>query len=567
MPFVSDANGPGKEIEVSYSDGETTSSLMLKNKEYTISFTDVDDGPITVDLDNDGTITPGSKPVLVTKYGLNIDLVTDYVVKGDPLDPTTWINYSHRQLAIHSKKKEGNLAGDQLNQALYHQIGPAVRANLNSTIPTLADAGILPADTYSTFAITENPVTTEEALTTMHDSVRLTVEEKDDYLEIQNVERCIDGANKKQIVDAVTDDYDTTLASFGISLDETVYSAFMDNACYPIFTTSKEFMLDVGETDNEQGAVPYGQISSLMGADESDSYMLLSADEQVEHLVYVRSAEGKEQALETSPECESMDVAMPDVVLDKNYNSGSGNLILFGGPCVNSISKEIIGSGSCTAEFEQGKGRLKLVDYKGKKALMVAGYSAEDTKRAARSLLEYESNSFPANDVQVTSGKVSEYEIPDKPEQPQEPEEPQEPKEPEEPEEPELNCPGTAQESGEYHLTISKFGVKKEVNPNPAVDVDGTTATVSFKGGETFESQYGVDWLQYVVHVMKDNCNGEEVETLTFRWEDGDKDKEQTVELPEEGCYCLKVDDSDVTIDSADISMEEGQFTLDFSTG
>ncbi len=398
----------------------------------------------------------------------------------------------------------------------------------------------------------------------MHDSVRLTVEEKEDYLEIQNVERCIDGANKKQILDAVTDEHDASLDPIGIHLDETIYNAFMENACYPTFTNDRKFMFDVGETDNEQGAVPYGQISSLMGADESDSYMLLSADEQVEHLVYVRSAEGKEQSLETSSECQSMDVAMPDVVLDKNYKSGSSNLILFGGPCVNSISKEIIGSGSCTAEFESGKGRLKMVDYKGKKALMVAGYSAEDTKRAAKSLLEYESNSFPANDVQVTAGKVSEYVIPDKPEEPQKPQEPQEPKEPEEPE---LNCAGTAHESGEYHLTLSKFGVKKEVNPNPAVDVEGTTATVSFKGGETFESQYGVDWLQYVVHVMKDNCNGEEIETLTFRWEDGDKDKEQTVELPEEGCYCLKVDDSDVTIDSATISMEEEQFTLDFSTG
>ena len=129
-----------------------------------------------------------------------------------------------------------------------------------------------------------------------------------------------------------------------------------------------------------------------------------------------------------------------------------------------------------------------------------------------------------------------------------------------------MDCPGGPQASGNFHLTISKFGITKEATSNPSVEVQGTTATVSFIGGDPFEAQYGVDWLQYTAHILKGDCNGEEVGKLAFRWEDGDQDKSQTLELPEQGCYCLKVDNSDVTIDNADITMEEGQFTLEFST-
>ncbi|MGM5488852.1 MAG: hypothetical protein ACQESG_07940, partial [Nanobdellota archaeon] len=188
-------HGADKEIKVSYVDGATSASLMLNDVEYAISFTDSDNSPITVDLNNDGSIIPKTKPVLVTKYGVNIDLKTDYVVKPDPLNPTTWINYSHRQFTLYSKAKQSDIAADTLNSYLYNSVAPGVQASINNTIATLYAMGQIPY----TYAITENPLTDTEPLSVAHDAIRVTVEEKDGYLDFGAIERCLDGANKKQI--------------------------------------------------------------------------------------------------------------------------------------------------------------------------------------------------------------------------------------------------------------------------------------------------------------------------------------------------------------------------------
>ncbi len=67
------------------------------------------------------------------------------------------------------------------------------------------------------------------------------------------------------------------------------------------------------------------------------------------------------------------------------------NYILVGGPCVNAAAVKIMGADAaadCAAGFEAGKAKVKLYENAatGKVALLVAGYSAEDTTRAARAV-------------------------------------------------------------------------------------------------------------------------------------------------------------------------------------
>ncbi len=73
-------------------------------------------------------------------------------------------------------------------------------------------------------------------------------------------------------------------------------------------------------------------------------------------------------------------------------NIAQVNAIVVGGPCVNSAAAQLMGNPTnCAEGFEDGKGVLRLFEHpSGKVSLLVAGYSAQDTRRAARVLAQYE---------------------------------------------------------------------------------------------------------------------------------------------------------------------------------
>jgi len=80
------------------------------------------------------------------------------------------------------------------------------------------------------------------------------------------------------------------------------------------------------------------------------------------------------------------------IVLDSEVGTTiSENVIVVGGPCANSLAASLLGSTTdwpaCQEGFEAGKGILKLVESGDNVALVVAGYSAEDTQAAAEDLV------------------------------------------------------------------------------------------------------------------------------------------------------------------------------------
>ncbi|MDP6586733.1 MAG: hypothetical protein QF535_18905, partial [Anaerolineales bacterium] len=68
----------------------------------------------------------------------------------------------------------------------------------------------------------------------------------------------------------------------------------------------------------------------------------------------------------------------------------SQNAIVVGGPCVNTAAATLLGNPSdCTAGFSEGKATVKLMEHtNGNVAMLIAGYSALDTRRAARVVAE-----------------------------------------------------------------------------------------------------------------------------------------------------------------------------------
>ncbi|MFH1832459.1 MAG: hypothetical protein ABH827_06725, partial [bacterium] len=73
--------------------------------------------------------------------------------------------------------------------------------------------------------------------------------------------------------------------------------------------------------------------------------------------------------------------------LDSEVTSVSAqNLITVGGPCVNTVSAELLGNPSnCAEGFSPGKARIKLFENaNGNLAMLVAGYSGADTRLAGK---------------------------------------------------------------------------------------------------------------------------------------------------------------------------------------
>ncbi|MBI2564631.1 hypothetical protein HYV79_01425 [Candidatus Woesearchaeota archaeon] len=65
------------------------------------------------------------------------------------------------------------------------------------------------------------------------------------------------------------------------------------------------------------------------------------------------------------------------------------NAVVVGGPCANSAAAALLGNPEdCTEGFAPGKAKLKLLEHpNGNVALLVAGYSGQDTRAASRALL------------------------------------------------------------------------------------------------------------------------------------------------------------------------------------
>jgi hypothetical protein len=80
------------------------------------------------------------------------------------------------------------------------------------------------------------------------------------------------------------------------------------------------------------------------------------------------------------------------------------NSILVGGPCANSAAADALGNpADCAAGFEEGKGLIQLVEFaNGNMAMIVAGYSADDTRNAATVVANYKDYALTGSKVEVS---------------------------------------------------------------------------------------------------------------------------------------------------------------------
>jgi len=91
------------------------------------------------------------------------------------------------------------------------------------------------------------------------------------------------------------------------------------------------------------------------------------------------------------------------------------NLLVVGGPCVNSVAAKLMESGDdCAAGFKEGQAMIKLFEHSnGKVAVLVAGYAAMDTRRASRVLASYKdfAGQLKGKEVVVTGETLSDVKV------------------------------------------------------------------------------------------------------------------------------------------------------------
>ena len=90
------------------------------------------------------------------------------------------------------------------------------------------------------------------------------------------------------------------------------------------------------------------------------------------------------------------------------------NLITVGGPCVNTISASLLGNPSnCADGFNEGSAIIKLFEHaNGNVAIMIAGYSADDTRRATRVVADFDKyDEFVDTEIEVSGTTMSDISI------------------------------------------------------------------------------------------------------------------------------------------------------------
>ncbi|MBT7929104.1 hypothetical protein HN682_04220, partial [Candidatus Peregrinibacteria bacterium] len=94
-------------------------------------------------------------------------------------------------------------------------------------------------------------------------------------------------------------------------------------------------------------------------------------------------------------------------------NVAAQHLIVVGGPCANSVAAEVMGQSGdmCADGFEEGKAIIKLYEQGSKVALVVAGYSALDTRRASRVLANYNMYQLSGTEVEVSGTSLEDIKV------------------------------------------------------------------------------------------------------------------------------------------------------------
>ena len=97
--------------------------------------------------------------------------------------------------------------------------------------------------------------------------------------------------------------------------------------------------------------------------------------------------------------------------LDTEMDASDGNIISVGGPAANEVSADLLGDYQGPEGFGEGQAFIKLVEEGDYVSMVVAGYSAEDTRLASSVLSDYENYDLEGDEMLVTGTSLADVEV------------------------------------------------------------------------------------------------------------------------------------------------------------
>lgn len=181
---------------------------------------------------------------------------------------------------------------------------------------------------------------------------------------------------------------------------------------------------EIGDTDEYEHWVLAGEVNTKgikdAGPDQHTFTITYFGGETYGNLYVAESEAGFGVAAPVEGEviCK---VTVPAALLDSEAlaadpTMSTKNYLLVGGPCASEAAAKVMGVAGtipeCLAGFEEGKAMIKLYDTgAGKVAMLVAGMTALDTRRACRVLKNYKDYALSGDEVEVTGTTLADISV------------------------------------------------------------------------------------------------------------------------------------------------------------
>ncbi|MBW3017775.1 hypothetical protein KY325_01295, partial [Candidatus Woesearchaeota archaeon] len=178
------------------------------------------------------------------------------------------------------------------------------------------------------------------------------------------------------------------------------------------FTVDTPYDFELNEPDENEdfnlGMTAYGIFFSVFDEDQNDEpeeltieYPLLQRGAHV----FVTAGTTKASRSAAGGAVVVNKVKVGQVLMDTEVaDIMAQNAIVVGGPCVNTAAADLLGNPEdCTEGFTEGEAMIKLFASGDNVAMLVAGYTGDDTRQAAAVVAEYEKYDLSGEEVKVNT--------------------------------------------------------------------------------------------------------------------------------------------------------------------
>lgn len=131
--------------------------------------------------------------------------------------------------------------------------------------------------------------------------------------------------------------------------------------------------------------------------------------------VFVTAGEFQKQTVSagTNQQINPVSVGATKLASEVAGNLKSFDAVVVGGPCANPAAAELLGNpADCAEGFTPGKALVRLFDHgNGNMALLVAGYSGQDTRRAGKAVVAGQLSSITGTQAEVSGQTLTDFNV------------------------------------------------------------------------------------------------------------------------------------------------------------